>query len=75
MFTLLDYMKKKGALDKGDSFSIRWGREAYTASVGPEDWLDKTNPWEVRRDAVQYKVSFYGKTEGDKWAEIGRAHV
>ena len=27
----------------------------------PEDWLDASNPWEVRRDSVAYNVRFGGK--------------
>lgn len=45
VFALLDFMKKRGALDKGDSYSIRWGASTDTVEVGPEDWLEKPLRW------------------------------
>ncbi|MBI2363198.1 MAG: hypothetical protein HYV15_07440 [Elusimicrobia bacterium] len=45
VFTLLDFMKKRGALDKGDAYSIRWGASTDTVKVGPEDWLEKPLRW------------------------------
>ena len=32
-----------------------------------EDWLDLSNPWEIRRDLVKYPVKFSGTVENGEW--------
>jgi starch phosphorylase len=32
-----------------------------------EDWLDVTNPWEIKRDQVTYPVGFFGEVKNGKW--------
>ncbi|MEK9145969.1 MAG: alpha-2-macroglobulin family protein, partial [Elusimicrobiota bacterium] len=45
IFTLLDFMKGRGALDKGDLYSVRWGDIAEDVQVAPDDWLGKPLRW------------------------------
>lgn len=32
-----------------------------------EDWLDMSNPWEIKRSQVCYPVSFFGEVKDGKW--------
>ncbi|MFA5137833.1 MAG: alpha-2-macroglobulin family protein [Elusimicrobiota bacterium] len=45
VFALLDFMKGRGALDKGDSYAVSWGPVKDTAQVEPSDWLGKPLRW------------------------------
>ena len=45
VFTLLDFMKQKGALDRPDQFTIAWGDVKETVQVQPDDWLSKPFRW------------------------------
>lgn len=41
IYSLLDVMQKRGALDQGDNYEIRWGADVKTAQVGALDWLQE----------------------------------
>jgi uncharacterized protein YfaS (alpha-2-macroglobulin family) len=45
IYSLLDVLKSRGALDKGDGFKVKWGPETETAQVEPFDWLAKPLRW------------------------------
>lgn len=45
IYSLLDVLKSRGALDKGDGYKIKWGPDVQTAQVGPYDWLEKPLRW------------------------------
>jgi uncharacterized protein YfaS (alpha-2-macroglobulin family) len=45
IYSLLDVMKTKGALDKGDSYSVKWGASAETLELQPFDWVAKPLRW------------------------------
>ncbi|KAF0126092.1 MAG: Large extracellular alpha-helical protein [Elusimicrobia bacterium] len=47
IYSLLDFMKARGALDKGESFSLDWGGLKEKAAVGPADWLEKPLRWSL----------------------------
>ncbi|MFH2202455.1 MAG: alpha-2-macroglobulin family protein [Elusimicrobiota bacterium] len=48
IFTLLDFMKRRGALDKGDSYAVDWGGVKDSVQVEPYDWLAKPLRWTKR---------------------------
>jgi uncharacterized protein YfaS (alpha-2-macroglobulin family) len=60
IYSLLDVMKKRGSLEKGDEYRITWkpaGGTPGTAidetiKVGPTDWLAKPLRWEKRGKEV-----------------------
>ncbi|MBI5201796.1 MAG: hypothetical protein HY925_09450 [Elusimicrobia bacterium] len=39
IYSLLDVMKKRGALEKGDSYQVKWGETATKRDVGALEWL------------------------------------
>ncbi|MCX5787136.1 MAG: hypothetical protein NTX64_01310 [Elusimicrobia bacterium] len=39
IYSLLDVMRQRGALEQGERFVIRWGSDVQTAQVGAMDWL------------------------------------
>jgi uncharacterized protein YfaS (alpha-2-macroglobulin family) len=41
IYSLLDVMKSRGSLDKGDSFTLNWSTMTATLDVEPMDWLAK----------------------------------
>lgn len=42
-------------------------KDGYQVEL-PDYWLDKGNPWEIRRPEIRYHVGFYGKVGSDgKW--------
>jgi uncharacterized protein YfaS (alpha-2-macroglobulin family) len=45
IYSLLDVLKSRGSLDKGDRFTVKWGQEVETAAVEPFDWLEKPLRW------------------------------
>jgi len=45
VYALLDFMQAKGALDKGDQFSVTWGDVKDSVQVQPDSWLDKPIRW------------------------------
>jgi uncharacterized protein YfaS (alpha-2-macroglobulin family) len=45
IYSLLDVLKTRDALDRGDSYMVRWGPDTYAASVSPMDWLAKPLVW------------------------------
>ncbi|HBE89278.1 MAG TPA: hypothetical protein DDW67_09095 [Elusimicrobia bacterium] len=47
IYSLLDFMKARGALDKGEAFSLEWGARGEKAAVGPSDWLEKPLRWSL----------------------------
>ncbi len=47
IYSLLDFMKARGALDKGEEFSLEWGGAKEKGSVGPADWLEKPLRWSL----------------------------
>ena len=38
-------LKTRGALDRGDSYSVKWGPDTLAASVAPMDWLAQPLRW------------------------------
>lgn len=61
IYSLLDVLKSRGSLDKGDSFKIKWGNEIESAQVQPFDFLEKPLRW--------------SKTGADAWAIKGKAVI
>ncbi|MDQ7774170.1 MAG: alpha-2-macroglobulin family protein [Elusimicrobiales bacterium] len=47
IYSLLDFMKARGALDRGEDFSLEWGGAREKAAVGPADWLEKPLRWSL----------------------------
>ncbi len=45
IYSLLDIMKSKGALDKAETFDIKWGGTAETVALQPFDWVAKPLRW------------------------------
>jgi len=45
IYSLLDVMKARGALDKGETFNLKWGATAETAALQPFDWIAKPLRW------------------------------
>ncbi|MBI3297300.1 MAG: hypothetical protein HYZ75_03985 [Elusimicrobia bacterium] len=72
VFTLLDFMKKRGSLDKGDSFAVRWGASSDTAKIGPEDWLATPLRWTRtgQRSAEDAKAVVEKKGPGFAFASL-----
>lgn len=52
IYSLMDVLRSRGALDKGDSFAVKWGSTAETASVEPYDWLEKPLRWSRYNDEI-----------------------
>jgi uncharacterized protein YfaS (alpha-2-macroglobulin family) len=63
IYSLLDVLQSRGALDKGDEFKIKWGPETETAQVEPFDWLSKPLRWS--RSGAEVQES-HGKAVIDK---------
>ncbi|MBI5624320.1 MAG: hypothetical protein HY924_11120 [Elusimicrobia bacterium] len=53
IYSLLDVLKNRGALDQGDSYSVLWGPDTRTAAVGPMDWLADPLRWTKQGKAVE----------------------
>ncbi|HOI41789.1 MAG TPA: hypothetical protein PK523_02500, partial [Elusimicrobiales bacterium] len=47
IYSLLDFMKARGSLDKGETFSFEWGGTRRKSAVGPSDWLEKPLRWSL----------------------------
>jgi len=45
IYSLLDVMKSRGALDKGDGFKIKWNDIRDSVELKPFDWLGKPLRW------------------------------
>lgn len=45
IYSLLDVMKSKGALDKPESFSLKWGATAEDFQLQPFDWVARPLRW------------------------------
>ena len=45
IYSLLDLMKSKGALDKPETFFIKWGETEEKAELKPFDWVAKPLRW------------------------------
>ena len=45
IFSLLDVLRTRGALDKGDKYRADWGESHEAADVEPYDWLEKPLRW------------------------------
>lgn len=45
IYSLLDVMKTKGALDKGDTFAITWAGAKESVALAPFDWAGKPLRW------------------------------
>jgi uncharacterized protein YfaS (alpha-2-macroglobulin family) len=41
VYSLLDFLKQRGALDTDEIFHITWGGEQETVTLQPDDWLEK----------------------------------
>jgi len=54
IYSLLDVMKTKGALDKSENFSLKWGETSDKFELKPFDWVGKPLRWsKYGNDAVQ----------------------
>ncbi|MBI5209336.1 MAG: hypothetical protein HY927_05110 [Elusimicrobia bacterium] len=45
IYSLLDVLKTRGALDRGDDYVVAWGADTHAASVAPLDWLAQPLRW------------------------------
>lgn len=45
IYSLLDVMKSKGALDKAENYSIKWGKVSETKELQPFDWVAAPLRW------------------------------
>jgi len=45
IYSLLDVMKAKGSLDKGETFSLKWGATADKLELQPFDWAARPLRW------------------------------
>jgi len=45
IYSLLDVLKSRGSLDKGDGYALKWGGETVTAQVEPFDFLAQPLRW------------------------------
>ncbi|MCX5790811.1 MAG: MG2 domain-containing protein [Elusimicrobia bacterium] len=45
IYSLLDVMKKKGALDKNETFAVKWGDIADSRELKPFDWVASPLRW------------------------------
>ena len=45
IYSLLDVMKSKGALDKPENFSLKWGQVSDSLQLQPFDWVAKPLRW------------------------------
>ncbi|MBU2573783.1 MAG: hypothetical protein KKH28_06900, partial [Elusimicrobia bacterium] len=45
IYSLLDVMKSKGALDKGDTFKINWADTRDSVTLQPFDWVSRPLRW------------------------------
>jgi uncharacterized protein YfaS (alpha-2-macroglobulin family) len=45
IYALLDFLKGRGALDRGDDYSIEWGGALERARVEAQDWMEKPLRW------------------------------
>lgn len=45
IYSLLDVMKAKGALDKPENFDLKWGKTEETLELKPFDWVAKPLRW------------------------------
>ena len=57
IYSLLDVMRARGALDRGDDYAVTWGTQTLRASVAPLQWLDKPLRYTRENGAI-------GKTDG-----------
>lgn len=52
IYSLLDVLKSRGALSRGERFSARWGTDAVTAQVEPLEWLGKPLRWTKTAEGI-----------------------
>jgi uncharacterized protein YfaS (alpha-2-macroglobulin family) len=45
IYSLLDVMKAKGALDKGDSYAVKWGASVENVELQPYSWVAAPLRW------------------------------
>jgi len=45
IYSLLDVMKARGALDKGETFSLKWGATTEKVELQPFDWAARPLRW------------------------------
>ncbi len=62
-------------------YGIRYEHGIFTQEIEggrqveyPDNWLQRGNPWEIRRPALSYEVGFGGHTEKIPTGD-GRSHV
>lgn len=75
VFALLDFMKTRGSLDKGDSFTVRWGASSDTAKVSPEDWLEKPLRWTRTGQASRADAEALVEKKGPGFAFASLTHI
>ncbi|MCM2267284.1 MAG: MG2 domain-containing protein [Elusimicrobiales bacterium] len=84
IYSLLDVMKTRGSLDKGDVFTVKWGALSEQADLKPFDWVAKPLRWSKYGGEISKKdlapvvekrgpglafASFTGVYTSDKTAE------
>jgi uncharacterized protein YfaS (alpha-2-macroglobulin family) len=52
IYSLLDVLKSRGALEQGDRYTVKWGPDVEVAQVEPFDWLAKPLRWSRLGSAV-----------------------
>ncbi len=65
IYSLLDVMKSKGALDKPERFSVDWGKTSEKLELQPFDWLARPLRWskygaEIKKAGLAPKVEKKG---------------
>lgn len=45
IYSLLDVLKSRGSLEKGDSYIVHWGEDMHAAQVSATDWLAGPLRW------------------------------
>lgn len=45
IYSLLDVLKSRGSLEKGDSYKVLWGEDVHSAQVSAADWLATPMRW------------------------------
>lgn len=69
VYSLLEYLNKRGALESNETFKINWGKDKYATVVKPEDWLDKPLRWQkMGFEITPDKISATIEKEGQGFA-------
>lgn len=55
IYSLLDVMKAKGALDKPENFDLKWGNISESVALKPFDWVAKPLRWSKYGEEISKK--------------------